>query len=907
MGVNFRRRHRPGASEPMTRSARRVRFAAMKAVQTFTVVSNLPEPPRAAPRGGHEPRVDQRRAGPGPVPAHGPGELGLRARSRPPARHRAPGAPRRAGRPTPPSPPWSRRSATSCASRSTSPAGSRRSRRRSRHRRSRRWPTSPPSSASPPRSPSTPAASACSPATTSRRPTTSACRSPASGSSTTTATSASRLDCRGWQQERFPRLDPRAMAMEPVPDIRITRRHRRHARSTPACGSPTSVASRCTCSTPTSRRTTTSTASSPTGSTAAASRSASARSCCWASAACARSTALGIAARGVPHQRGPRRVPGPRAHPPRHRRRRPVVRARPRPRSVPAGCSRPTPRSRPASTGSRASSWSGTSPTGAGRSASRMDELMELGHEPGTTEGEVFNLAVMSLRLAGQSNGVAKLHGDVSREMFSGIWPDVPVDEVPIGSVTNGVHARTFVSREMSDLLERTVGERLARGRRRSCGRPGRRRPRQRAVDGAAHQPRAAGALRPPAAPPGRPGAGHRARPRWPGPTTPSTRPPSPSASPGASPPTSAPTCCCATSTASRPLLLDEDRPMQIIVAGKAHPADDPGKELLQRVATFATDLDLRHRLVFLEDYDISVARMLVAGVDVWLNTPLRPLEACGTSGMKAAFNGVLNCSILDGWWDEMYDADVGWAIPSAEWQDDQRGARRDRGRRASSTCSSARSSRSSTSATTTACPTEWLRRVKACLSPLGPQVEASRMLKEYTTRLLRAGRRPQRRRCAPTTTSGPRRSSAGSATIFRGWPSVAVHTDLLRGAAGRARRRPTGSTAQVSLGDLEPSDVEVQLIYGRRRPRRRPDRPGPACRWQRTATATCPGWHRYVLRHRVRPGRQLRVHRAHRARPPRPAPLRAPRPGGVGAGGLAHRLTPPPKPPAAGAPVGAN
>src|SRR5690606_19594156 len=103
-------------------------------------------------------------------------------------------------------------------------------------------------------------------------------------------------------------------------------------------------------------------------------------------------------------------------------------------------------------------------------------------------------------------------------------------------------------------------------------------------------------------------------------------------------------------------LLLDPDRPVQILFAGKAHPADHPGHVILQEIADAAADLEIRHRLVLLEDYDITVARMLVQGVDLWLNNPLRPNEACGTSGMKVVFNGALNCSVLDGWWDEMYE-----------------------------------------------------------------------------------------------------------------------------------------------------------------------------------------------------------------------------------------------------------
>ena len=106
---------------------------------------------------------------------------------------------------------------------------------------------------------------------------------------------------------------------------------------------------------------------------------------------------------------------------------------------------------------------------------------------------------------------------------------------------------------------------------------------------------------------------------------------------------------------------------MQIVIAGKSHPADDGGKQLIAQMVKFADDPAVRHRITFLPDYDIGMARYLYWGVDVWLNNPLRPLEACGTSGMKAALNGALNLSILDGWWDEWFDGENGWAIPSAD------------------------------------------------------------------------------------------------------------------------------------------------------------------------------------------------------------------------------------------------
>ncbi len=260
-----------------------------------------------------------------------------------------------------------------------------------------------------------------------------------------------------------------------------------------------------------------------------------------------------------------------------------------------------------------------------------------------------------------------------------------------------------------------------------------------------------------------------------------------------------------------RALLLDGERPVQLIFAGKAHPADNQGKELLQQVAKVSADLDLRGRLVLLEDYDITVARMLVAGVDVWLNTPLRPLEACGTSGMKAVFNGVLNCSVLDGWWDEMYDGDVGWAIPSAEWEDDIE-ARNDL-EAASVFNLLERQVVPLFYARTDGLPIDWLRKVKASMARLGPRVGASRMLREYTTDLYE----PAAQRERTLRADHDERVKAlvrWRRHIDRGWPSVAV-----TGTSHEQLDRPGHTTyrvaAQISLGDLDPSDVDVQLVYG--------------------------------------------------------------------------------------------
>jgi starch phosphorylase len=261
-----------------------------------------------------------------------------------------------------------------------------------------------------------------------------------------------------------------------------------------------------------------------------------------------------------------------------------------------------------------------------------------------------------------------------------------------------------------------------------------------------------------------------------------------------------------------RAMLLSVDRPVQLVFAGKAHPADDAGKEIIRQVVQFSRQPDIRHRVAFVEDYDMAVARAFHQGCDVWLNTPRRPLEACGTSGEKAALNGALNCSILDGWWDEAFDGQNGWAIPSVESCEDL--GRRDQLEAASLFDLLERQTvplfydRAAGRP-----PRGWLRRVRRSLRTLGPFVPASRMVREYTEAMYE----PAARRAAHMASDAGRhiRDLAGWKKRVRdGWGAVrlSVTADPSVAELGSARR----VEADVALGSLEPGDVEVQLLHGR-------------------------------------------------------------------------------------------
>ncbi|OSP25905.1 MULTISPECIES: glycosyltransferase family 1 protein [unclassified Streptomyces] len=446
-----------------------------------------------------------------------------------------------------------------------------------------------------------------------------------------------------------------------------------------------------------------------------------------------------------------------------------------------------------------------------------VDRVLRLGMEsyPGG-EPNLFNMAVMGLRLAQRANGVSLLHGDVSREMFAGLWPGFDPEEVPITSVTNGVHAPTWVAPEVFRLGARQIGAQRAEEAL-SVGDSDRwdsvadiadqdiwklrRSLRELLVLEVRERLRASWRQR---------GAGTAELGWIDGVLDPDVltigfarRVPSYKRL----------TLMLRDRDRLMDLLLHPERPVQIVIAGKAHPADDGGKRLIQELVRFADDPRVRHRIVFLPDYGMAMAQKLYPGCDIWLNNPLRPLEACGTSGMKAALNGCLNLSVLDGWWDEWFQPDFGWAIPTAD------GAGTDPDRR---DAIEAAALYDLLEQRITPCfygrgrdglPDRWIEMVRRTLGLLGPKVLAGRMVREYVERLYTPAAHAHRAMDADSA-----RALAGwKARVRAAWHGVAVdHVETSVTAATAELGSTLALRVRVGLGGLKPEDVEVQAVSGR-------------------------------------------------------------------------------------------
>ncbi len=442
-----------------------------------------------------------------------------------------------------------------------------------------------------------------------------------------------------------------------------------------------------------------------------------------------------------------------------------------------------------------------------------VERILELGAEP---DPDTFNMAHMGLRLAQRANGVSRLHGRVSRAMFNGLWPGFDRDDVPIGSITNGVHAPSWAAAPWLQLgrdlaaadsfSEPAAWERLQqvdpvalwsiRSQLRSV-----------LVDEVRFRLLRSGLDR----------GASEAELGW---IATAFDPEVLTIGFARRVPTyKRLTLMLRDPDRLEQLLLDEQRPVQLIVAGKSHPADDGGKALIQQVVRFADRPEVRHRIAFLPDYDMSMARRLYAGCDVWLNNPLRPLEACGTSGMKSALNGGLNLSIRDGWWDEWFDGENGWAIPTADGVADEN--RRDDLEAAALYDLLAQSvvpkfyDRDDRGV-----PPRWIEMVHHTLQTLGPKVLASRMVRDYVEQCYAPAAQSLRRTREPVdgVPYGAARQLADYRTrAERAWPRIEI-TDV--DSTGLPDTPQLGSeltlTATVRLAGLAPDEVTVQAVLGR-------------------------------------------------------------------------------------------
>ncbi|HEU4812424.1 MAG TPA: alpha-glucan family phosphorylase, partial [Nocardioides sp.] len=441
-----------------------------------------------------------------------------------------------------------------------------------------------------------------------------------------------------------------------------------------------------------------------------------------------------------------------------------------------------------------------------------VDRILALGAEDyDSGDASVFNMAVMGFRLAQRANGVSILHGEVSRGMFNGLWSAFDEAEVPIGSITNGVHAPTWVAREVFELavsqgadpdgddteafwnavdkipgaevwaVKRKLRERLVIDARKRLASSWAERGSAKAELGwidSAFDPDVLTI-----------GFARRV------------------------PSYKRLTLMLRDPARLKKLLLDPERPVQLIIAGKSHPADDGGKKLIQEMVKFADDPEVRHRIAFLPNYDIAMALPLYPGCDVWLNNPLRPYEACGTSGMKAALNGGLNLSILDGWWDEWFDGNNGWAIPSADGVDDP-DHRDDLEATALYDLIENEVAPRFYDVDSEGVPGRWLEMVRHTLKSLGPKVLATRMVRDYTRELYTPAAGIARQ--LNSDFAGATELAAWKKRVRAGWPAVRVeHVE----SSGIGDAPEVGATlsvrAFVALGDLSPEDVEVELVHG--------------------------------------------------------------------------------------------
>lgn len=444
-----------------------------------------------------------------------------------------------------------------------------------------------------------------------------------------------------------------------------------------------------------------------------------------------------------------------------------------------------------------------------------MEEFLKLGKIDPNNQKEDFCMTVLALNLSAENNGVSELHGHVSREMWKDIWKGVPAKDLPIDSITNGIHTLSWISFDMQNLLDRYLGprwrtkpleygiwERVQKIPDAELWRTHERR-KERLIDFCRERLKAQIINR-----------GF-------------TKNEINHAEQILTPEALTIGFARRFATYKRGTLLFRDierlkkiisnphRPVQIIFAGKAHPHDNGGKELIKNIAEICRREEFRDHIVFLEDYDINVARYMVQGVDVWLNNPRRPLEASGTSGMKVPPNGGLNFSILDGWWDEAYDGQNGWAIGNREeytdleYQDEVESNALynvleneiiplyyERGR--------------------DDIPRQWVTAMKWSMQTVCPQFSTNRMVADYFNKFYTNASR----RYINMTSDDFKKSKelkSWKDNIYSKWSKVSFENTM---SEMPSRNLQVGSKFEVktivNLGNIAPDSVRVELYHGK-------------------------------------------------------------------------------------------
>lgn len=438
-------------------------------------------------------------------------------------------------------------------------------------------------------------------------------------------------------------------------------------------------------------------------------------------------------------------------------------------------------------------------------------EFMRLGQYPDQPDSQ-FNLTILALRLSRHRNGVSKLHGAVSRQLWQGVWPDMAKAEIPIGHVTNGVHAGTWIAQEMGELFDRHVGTRW------------RTYPDDKALwnksnipDGElwdTHQTLKEKMIER-VRKQGRKRLIRLCSPAW----------DIQAVDNWLNPNILTIGFARRFATYKRAVLLFSDierlkkimlapgREVNFVFAGKAHPADRPGQEFIKRIYEYSLMPEFRNRIVIIEDYDIDVARHLVTGVDVWLNNPRRPLEASGTSGEKAAMNGVLNFSVLDGWWAEGFNGENGWAIgEEREFSSNDEQDTLD----AASLYSTLENEivplyydRGEDNI-----PHGWTKRMKNCIRTLLPEYSTHRMLHDYDAQLyIPAGEQGLER--AADNFDQARQLATWNQYLENSWYEVSLEADFEQVSEVR-RGQEIALQVRAYLGKLRPEDVKVELYAGK-------------------------------------------------------------------------------------------